>query len=392
MATILLVSGPNLNLLGEREPAVYGTTTLDECVDDARTVAATRGHDLEHVQSNHEGDLVDAVQGARGRCPALIINAGALTHYSYALADALACYDGVSVELHLSNPSARDRWRHTVGARPGRHRHRGRLRAGRVPPRRRRRASASSTGAARRDRTRWRRWTSPPAPAGSAPGSRDADLHALLVTHLPNVRYLTGFTGSAGLLLVTADDLLLVTDGRYQTQAAEQLRAAGVDARVEIGATVGRPAPHPRRRAPRRVTRLGPRGPRGHLGRAAHPRPACSATSSSSPPSRYVEDLRRTKDPGEVARIRAACAIADAALAELLPTPRATIPPSGPSRSSSSTPCARGGASGDELRPDRGQRPQRRQAARPAQRPSHRRRRARRASTSAASSTGTAPT
>jgi len=111
MATILLVSGPNLNLLGEREPAVYGTATLAECVEDARAVAAAHGHTLEHVQSNHEGDLVDAVQGARGRCPALIINAGALTHYSYALADALACYDGVSVELHLTNPSARDRWR-----------------------------------------------------------------------------------------------------------------------------------------------------------------------------------------------------------------------------------------------------------------------------------------
>lgn len=111
MATILLVSGPNLNLLGEREPAVYGTATLDECVDDTRAVVAGHGHTLEHVQSNHEGDLVDAVQGARGRCAALIINAGALTHYSYSLADALACYDGVAVELHLTNPAARDRWR-----------------------------------------------------------------------------------------------------------------------------------------------------------------------------------------------------------------------------------------------------------------------------------------
>ncbi len=111
MATILLVSGPNLNLLGDREPAVYGTDTLDECVADARAVVAEHGHTLEHVQSNHEGDLVDAVQGARGRCDAIIINAGALTHYSYSLADALAAYDGVAVELHLTNPSARDEWR-----------------------------------------------------------------------------------------------------------------------------------------------------------------------------------------------------------------------------------------------------------------------------------------
>ena len=113
MATILLVSGPNLNLFGERDPEVYGTATLAEGVEDARAVVTARGHTLEHVQSNHEGDLVDAVQGARGRCAALIVNPGALGHYSYALADALACYDGVAVELHVSNPSAREAWRRT---------------------------------------------------------------------------------------------------------------------------------------------------------------------------------------------------------------------------------------------------------------------------------------
>ena len=113
MSTILLLSGPNLNLFGERDPEVYGTATLAECVEDARAVVTARGHTLEHVQSNHEGDLVDAVQGARGRCAALIVNPGALGHYSYALADALACYDGVAVELHVSNPSAREAWRRT---------------------------------------------------------------------------------------------------------------------------------------------------------------------------------------------------------------------------------------------------------------------------------------
>jgi 3-dehydroquinate dehydratase-2 len=112
VATILVLSGPNLNLLGEREPDVYGTDTLHDCVDDVRSVASAHGHDVEQVQSNHEGDLVDAVQGARGRCAAIILNPGALTHYSYALADALATYDGVAVELHLTNPSAREEWRH----------------------------------------------------------------------------------------------------------------------------------------------------------------------------------------------------------------------------------------------------------------------------------------
>ncbi len=113
MASILLVSGPNLNLLGEREPEIYGRDTLDEIVGDARAVAEAHGHSLDHVQSNHEGEVVDAVQGARDRCAAIVINPGAFTHYSYAIADALAAFDGPKIELHLSNPSARESWRRT---------------------------------------------------------------------------------------------------------------------------------------------------------------------------------------------------------------------------------------------------------------------------------------
>jgi 3-dehydroquinate dehydratase II len=109
---ILLLSGPNLNLFGQREPDVYGTTTLDEMVDTVRDTLAKHGHDLEHVQSNHEGVLIDAIHAARGRCAGLIVNAGALTHYSYALADALATFRGVKVELHVSNPAAREVFRH----------------------------------------------------------------------------------------------------------------------------------------------------------------------------------------------------------------------------------------------------------------------------------------
>jgi 3-dehydroquinate dehydratase II len=113
MSVILLLSGPNLNLLGEREPEVYGTTTLAELVDEARAEAEANGHDVEHVQSNHEGELIDAIHAARGRCAAIVFNPGAFTHYAYSLADALAAYDGVVVELHLSNPHAREPWRHT---------------------------------------------------------------------------------------------------------------------------------------------------------------------------------------------------------------------------------------------------------------------------------------
>ena len=113
MATILLLSGPNLNLLGEREPEQYGTTTLAELVAIASETAAKRGHDVEHVQSNHEGALIDAVHGARGRCGALVINAGAYSHYAFALSDALELFDGPKIEVHLSNLHARaERWRH----------------------------------------------------------------------------------------------------------------------------------------------------------------------------------------------------------------------------------------------------------------------------------------
>jgi 3-dehydroquinate dehydratase-2 len=110
---VLLLSGPNLNLLGTREPDVYGRTTLDDYVAAARTAAAGHGLALEHLQSNREGDLVEAIHGARGRCAAVVINPGAFTHYAWAIHDALAAYDGIAVEVHISNPNAREAWRHT---------------------------------------------------------------------------------------------------------------------------------------------------------------------------------------------------------------------------------------------------------------------------------------
>lgn len=110
---VLVVSGPNLNLLGEREPGVYGTATLTEVVDLARQRGEALGLVVDHVQSNHEGELVDAVHAARGRCAALVVNPGALTHYGWSLHDALAAFDGPIIEVHLSNPAAREPWRHT---------------------------------------------------------------------------------------------------------------------------------------------------------------------------------------------------------------------------------------------------------------------------------------
>lgn len=110
---VLLLHGPNLNLLGDREAEIYGTTTLADHVARVRTLCDEAGFDLEDLQSNAEHELVDAVQGARRRVAAIIVNAGALTHYGWSLHDALATYDGVVVEVHLSNPNVREPWRHT---------------------------------------------------------------------------------------------------------------------------------------------------------------------------------------------------------------------------------------------------------------------------------------
>ena len=110
---VLLIHGPNLNLLGQREPAVYGTDTLEDYVATATAAADAHHLQLEHVQTNHEGVLVEAIHGARGRCAAIIINAGAFTHYAWSIHDALATFAGPIIEVHISNPNAREPWRHT---------------------------------------------------------------------------------------------------------------------------------------------------------------------------------------------------------------------------------------------------------------------------------------
>ncbi len=109
---LLVLSGPNLDQLGVRDVTVYGATTLDEHVERVRVAAVPLGLSVRHVQSNFEGDLIEAIHGARGRSAAIVINAGALTHTSWALTDALAIFPGVKVEVHLSNPAAREPFRH----------------------------------------------------------------------------------------------------------------------------------------------------------------------------------------------------------------------------------------------------------------------------------------
>lgn len=113
MNLVLLLSGPNLNLLGQRQPDIYGPSTLDDHVATAAETATQHGLTIEHHQSNSEADLVDLVQAARGRAAAIIVNAGAITHYGWSLHDALAAFEGPIVELHISNPDAREPWRRT---------------------------------------------------------------------------------------------------------------------------------------------------------------------------------------------------------------------------------------------------------------------------------------
>ena len=113
MTKIALIHGPNLNLLGQRNPAVYGDLTLEKLEAAVAKRGAELGAEIQAFQSNHEGELIEAVHAARGRCDAIIINPGAFTHSSWALHDALAAYDGIVVEVHLSNPDAREPWRRT---------------------------------------------------------------------------------------------------------------------------------------------------------------------------------------------------------------------------------------------------------------------------------------
>ena len=110
--TVLILSGPNLNLLGQRQPEIYGTDSL---ADHMRRVGETANHlglQIESVSAQGVAELIEAIHSARGRYAAIIINPGALTHFAWSLHDALASFAGPIIEVHLSNPTTREPWRH----------------------------------------------------------------------------------------------------------------------------------------------------------------------------------------------------------------------------------------------------------------------------------------
>lgn len=112
MSSLLVIHGPNLNLLGTREPDVYGSTTLADHIASLTEVARAHSITVTDLQSNSEAAIVDAIHAAQNVHDFIIINAGAFTHYSWAIHDALRSFAGRVIEVHISNPGAREEFRH----------------------------------------------------------------------------------------------------------------------------------------------------------------------------------------------------------------------------------------------------------------------------------------
>ena len=371
MATILLLSGPNLNLFGEREPD--GLRHRHARRHGRRRACRRRGRRAHArapaVEPRGRRSSTRSTAPAAA-APRSCVNAGALTHYSFALADALQTFDGVKVELHVSNPASREDWRRTLGRRALRHRDDRRLRPAGLPAGARSRRRQAGGIDEPSTRPPFPRWTSPAAVAGACgaastrPGSTRCSSPAARTSGTS-----PGSPGRPAMLLVGPTSAVLVTDGRYAEQSREQLDAAGVDARIEIAPTAaaqrdGARAPWP------------PGSPGSGSRRTASPGRSSAPTPSGFDGAELVPTeragrgrCRRVKEPAEVARIRAACAIADDALAARAPDAARPGRRSGSSRSTLEFAMRDRGASGNSFDTDRRVGPERREAARAPERP-----------------------
>lgn len=112
MKKILIINGPNLNMLGVREPGIYGSATLKDVEDSLKSLAEELGVEVDFFQSNYEGAIIDRIHQAYGKFDGLVINPGAFTHYSYAIRDAIDSVKIPTVEIHISNVHAREEFRH----------------------------------------------------------------------------------------------------------------------------------------------------------------------------------------------------------------------------------------------------------------------------------------
>ncbi len=113
MKKLLIINGPNLNLLGKREPTIYGSRTLSDINADILAYAKANGAECEFFQSNCEGEIIDAIHSVMDKFDGCVINAGAYTHYSYAIRDAISAVNKPFIEVHMSNVHAREEFRHT---------------------------------------------------------------------------------------------------------------------------------------------------------------------------------------------------------------------------------------------------------------------------------------
>ena len=313
--------GPEPDLLGDRQPEVYGTASLDDHVATATAAAARLGLDVEHLQSNREGDLIEAVHGARGRCAAIVVNPAAFTHYAWGLHDALAAFDGPVVEVHLSNPDAREPWRRTSVVSPVANGHDLRVRGRRIPPGPRGGGARCSAGRGR-DR--------PGGPAGRPPpdgGRRPRRTGSA-----------SGWTAPASTPSSSARSPTSATSpaspGRPGSSSSPPTRwcwsptaatgsrrptswhGAGVAARLEITSTEQRAVVTA---ALAGTARVGLEA--DHVSWATQRRYQAEWFPDTElvPTTGLVEGLRRLKDAGELARMELAAAVADAALAEVRP-------------------------------------------------------------------------